>query len=521
VNDKASSVSQLQSPALTGDPDYPLIRKVVKRIIPFCIICFLLNYIDRTNVGMAESSMEHSIKTFNTTVFAIGFAWFYVPYCLLELPSNLIQQKVGARRWIARIMITWGMVSTCFIFVNGPAMFYLLRVLLGAAEAGFFPGVILYLSYWIPTRYRARVTALFVLAQAMAQMIGNTCGGFILYGAEKYGHSAHPWQWLFLLEGIPSMIMGVVVLFYLTDKPKDAKWLTEEERERLDQIMANDQAEKHSHGASEFKAAFLSPYTWILSIIYSGLVWGYAPVQGFSQVILKPVLASAGLIVLPPSAAAATASAPASALASAAATLPLAAVPVVTPTPGYIVNIYLGFLTAIPFAVAAVAMLFFARHSDRHNERKWHIAFAGFIMTCGLVLCALAPRYATGSLMTVLSVSGLTLAAIGWFCAFAIFWSVPAQLLTGVAVAAAVAIINSIGNLLGNFASSYLKGSFNTLVDFVARFNTDFSKALAGLCNKKGAMTDENFLLLAACWALLATLVAATLRLPEHRPQQS
>jgi MFS family permease len=472
VNDKASTVSPSQAPALAGDADYPLIRKVVKRIIPFCIICFLLNYIDRTNVGMAENSMEKSIDTFNKNVFAVGFAWFYVPYCLLELPSNLIQQKVGARRWIARIMITWGIVSTCFIFVNGPAIFYLLRVLLGAAEAGFFPGVILYLSYWIPTRYRARVTALFVLAQAMAQMIGNTCGGFILYGAEKYGHSSHPWQWLFLLEGIPSIIMGFVVLFYLTDKPKDAKWLSQEERDRLDRIMADDQAEKHSHGASEFKAAFLSPYTWLLSFIYSGLVWGYAPVQGFSQVILKPVLEKAGAIVLKGD----------------------------NVTPGYIVNIYLGFLTAIPFAVAAVAMLFFARHSDRHHERKWHIAFAGLIMTTGLILCALAPRYATGTLTTILSVAGLTLAAIGWFCAFAIFWSVPAQLLSGVAIAAAVAIINSIGNLLGNFASSY-------------------SKVFFGIYGPKAAMTDEQFLLLAAGWAALATLLAVILRLPESKPQ--
>lgn len=514
MDDKARAVSTLQAPALVGDADYPLIRKVVKRIIPFCIICFLLNYIDRTNVGMAENSMEHSIKTFNAKVFAYGFAWFYVPYCLLELPSNLIQQKVGARRWIARIMITWGMVSTCFIFVAGPKMFYLLRVLLGAAEAGFFPGVILYLSYWIPTRYRARVTALFVLAQAMAQMIGNTCGGFILYGAEKYGHTDKPWQWLFLLEGIPSILMGVVVLFYLTDKPKDAKWLSQDERDRLDQIMANDHAEKHSHGASEFKAAFLSPYTWILSLVYSGLVWGYAPVQGFSQVILKPVLASAGLIVLPPPAAAATA--PASAIASASATFPVATAPALVPTPGYIVNIYLGFLTAIPFAVAAVAMLFFARHSDRHNERKWHITFAGFVMTVGLALCALAPRLATGTTMTVLAVGGFSLAAIGWFCSFAIFWSVPAQLLSGVAVAAAVAIINSIGNLLGNFASSYTK-NLGDFVNSLAKYAPSFAKNILALRGKDGAMTDEQFLLFAACWAAFATIVASTLRLPKGK----
>jgi MFS family permease len=490
VDDKARAVSTLQAPALVGDQDHALIQKVIRRIIPFCILCFLLNYIDRTNIGMAENTMEKSVAGFNKSVFTFGFTLFYIPYCLLEVPSNLIQQKVGARRWIARIMVTWGMVSTCFIFVKGTTLFYTLRVLLGVAEAGFFPGVILYLSYWIPTRYRARATALFVLAQAMAQMIGNTCGGFILFFADKYQLPGQPWQWLFLLEGIPSIIMGFVVLFYLTDKPADAKWLKEEERERLAEIMAADQTEKHSHSASEFKTAMLSPTTWLLSILYSMLVWGYYPVQGFSQVILKPVLVQAGAIVLPPEAPATAAAATATAAATASA---------VVPTPGHIVSIYLGLLTAIPFAAAAVCMLFFAKHSDKTGERKYHVAFASFLMAAGLAMAALGPAYTTGTTKTVLAVAGLSLSAIGWFCSFAIFWSIPAQLLTGTAVAVSVAIINSVANLVGNFGGP---NSRSVVERFVGKADADFWA-----------------LLLAAGCAFLGTILAATLRLPEKRAQ--
>jgi MFS family permease len=323
----------------------------------------------------------------------------------------------------------------------------------------------------------------------MAQMIGNTCGGFILYGAEKYGQSEHPWKWLFLLEGIPSIIMGFVVLFFLTDKPKDAKWLKDEERQRLDEIMAADQTEKHSHSASEFKTAMLSPTTWLLSILYSMLVWGYYPVQGFSQVILKPVLVQAGAIVVSPEAPA-TATAAATALATA---------PAVIPTPGHIVSIYLGLLTAIPFAAAAVCMLFFAKHSDKTGERKYHVAFASFLMAAGLAMAALGPAYTDGTTKTVLAVAGLSLSAIGWFCSFAIFWSIPAQLLTGTAVAVSVAIINSVANLVGNFGGP---NSRSVVEKIVGKADADFWA-----------------LLLAAGCALIGTILAATLRLPEKRAQ--
>ena len=266
------------------------------------------------------------------------------------------------------------------------------------------------------------------------------------------------------------------MLFFLTDKPRDARWLKPEERAHLADLLAADAAKVTTHRASDFKAALTSPYTWLLSLLYSMMVWGYYPVQGFAQVILKPILIKAGAIVLAPEPG-------------------VIAAPGVIPTPDYIVSIYLGLLTAIPFVIAAVAMLFFARHSDRRNERKFHIASACLLMCLGLAICALAPRLTDGSTTTVLAVAGLSLAACGWFCSFAVFWSVPAQLLTGTAVAASVAIINSIANLVGNFAGPY-------------------SRVYFGLLGDQASMTDEQSLLVAAGCALLATILAATLRLP-------
>jgi MFS family permease len=461
------------------DDSHVLIRKVIRRILPLCILCALLNYINRTNIGMAQSTME---KHISAGVFTFGLTLFYLPYCLLELPSNLILQRVGARRWIAWIMLAWGAVSTCFMFARSEGLFYTLRALLGAAQAGFFPGVILYLSYWIPHRHRARATALFVLAQAMAMMIGNTCSGLILYAADKYHFPGESWQWLFLLEGLPTIVMGFVVLYYLTDKPGGAHWLAADERQSLARIMTEDRAGKHGHGAAEFRAALVAPHTWLLAFLYSMLVWGYYPVQSFAQVILKPILAQAGAIVLPP-----------------AASLPAGSAPSV-PTPDYIVSIYLGLLTAIPFAIAAVVMLLFARHSDQRNERKWHVALASFLMALGLAVAALAPSLATGAAMTTMTIAGLTLSAIGWYCSFAIFWAIPPQLLSGTAVAASVAIINSIANLVGNFVGP----------------NT---RSLIENAYGKGLVHQYSLLLAAGC-ALLGAVVAAALRLPKQGPPQ-
>jgi MFS family permease len=448
-----------------------LIRKVLRRIVPFCVLCFLLNYIDRVNIALAKSSMIATVEGFTDNVYAIGVAVFFIPYCLFEVPSNLIQERVGARRWIARIMITWGMISTCFMFTRGPWTFYILRALLGLAEAGFFPGVLLYMTYWVPHRYRAGASALFFLSQAIAQVLGNSLGGGLLALADYLQLPGHAWQWLFFIEGVPSIIVGVMVLFFLTDKPEDAHWLSSDERSRLIDIMAREKREVAGHGASDFLHAFASPYTWILTLIYSLMVWAYFPVNFFTPDILKDALAQGNIITVAAQGTAASA------------------------TPEYIVSLYLGLLSAIPFGAAAVTMLAIARHSDRHNERKFHAAGACALMALGLALAAVAPKLAGGTAGMLLTVAGLSLTAIGWFAAFAVFWAIPPQLLTGTAIAASLAIINAMGNLMGNFLSPNLR---------------------VWMEHKWPEHYRPTFLLVAAGCGLAAAVVIPLLRLPKR-----
>jgi ACS family tartrate transporter-like MFS transporter len=411
-----------------------VIHKVLRRLIPFCILCYLLNYMDRSNAAIARDHMIREVPGFTAAAYDWGISWvFFIPYCLLEVPSNLAMQKVGPRRWIARIMITWGLVSMAFMFTRGTWSFLTLRALLGAAEAGFFPGILLYLSYWVPRAYRARAAAYFLLSQAIAQVIGNVLGGYILYLAEKHHFPGQPWQWVFIVEGVPTVIVGIAVLFCLTDYPAEAKWLTEEERGRLTGIMQDERKHLLASDASEFLHALRSPHTWGLSLLYGLAGCAYFPVNFFTPTILRNALIESKVIVLP-----ASTTLPA----ELAATMP-------TPTPSHLASLYVGLLSAIPFGAAALTMLLFARHSDRRNERRFHMAFACGILLLGLLTVGAAPYLVDGKALTMLKIIGLSLAAIGYFGAAAVFWAVPAQLLTGTAIAAALAIINSIGNLVG------------------------------------------------------------------------
>ncbi len=460
---------QLPATATAESETDQLIRKVLRRIIPFCILLFLLNYIDRANIAIAKSSMIATVQGFTDNVYAIGVAVFFIPYCLFEVPSNLIQQRVGARRWIARIMITWGMVSTCFMFTSGPWAYYILRALLGLAEAGFFPGVLLYLSYWVPHRHRAGASALFFLSQAIAQVLINTLGGSLLAAADYFHLPGHAWQWLFFLEGVPSIMVGVIVLFYLTDKPEDAHWLSSVERSRLIEIMAREKREVAGHSASDFRQALASPSTWALSLIYSLMIWAYFPANFFTPDILKDALVQGHVIAV---------------------AAPANAAPAMPPTPEYVVSLYVGLLSAIPFGAAALTMLAIARHSDRCDERRFHAAGACGLMAVGLALAAVAPRVAGGVTGTLLTVAGLSMTAIGWFATFAVFWAIPPQLLTGTAIAASLAIINATGNLMGNFLSPNLRVWLS--------------------------LSRPTFLLVAAGCGLLAAVLMPLLRLPKR-----
>jgi MFS family permease len=374
---------------MADDAAHAVIRKVLWRLIPFCILCFLLNYIDRVNISIAKLKMVEAIPGFTNGVYATGAAIFFLGYFIFELPSNLIQQRVGPRRWIARIMITWGIISMCFMF----------------------------LSHWVPQHYRARASALFLTSTAISGVIGNPLGGGILYLAEKHPFWLESWQWLFLAEGLPSVVMGLVTLVYLTDRPCDAKWLTTEERATLTELLALER-ERHP-GLSELRDAFESYQTWMLSGLYGLIIFSFYTVNFYTPTIVREALLAAGTID--------------------------------AHTPQHRVFLDVGLLSAIPFGAATVAMVLIARSSDRHNERKLHLAFACLLIAVGLAVAGATPLFLSGPAATLCVIGGMSVGAMGAFGMFGPFWALPPQLMTGTAVAGAFAIINSVGNLFGGF----------------------------------------------------------------------
>jgi MFS family permease len=405
-----------------GEPLSPAtVNKVLWRLIPFGVLCYLLNYLDRVNVAMAKLAMTRDVPGFSEKVYAHGTAIFFVGYCLFELPSNLIQARVGARRWIARIMVTWGLVCLGFIWTAGPRSFYGLRFLLGLAEAGFFPGMILYLSQWVPRAYRARAAAWFLTSIAISGTLGNPLSGLILYLGAQHPLLLRPWQWLFLLEAVPTLLLGLVALFFLTDRPAEARWLSAAERDALTQELAREQREHPARHAADFRHALATPNMWILSVMYALVVFGFYTLNYYTPTMLKGALLSAGFLT--------------------------------GQTPPPVEYLCVGLCSAVPFGAAAVGMVLLARHSDRHQERKMHVAFACGCEAAGLGLAAGAAVWpgAPGWAAAALMLAGLCLAAVGAFGLFGPFWALPAQLLTGTAAVAAVAIINSIGNLAGGY----------------------------------------------------------------------
>ena len=408
------TTEQVDSPATAA-----LLRKVTWRLLPFVIVCYLFNYIDRINVSLAKLPMSRDPKLPGfEKYFGLGMALFFIGYCTFEVPSNLLQQRFGARRWIARIMISWGIISTCFLFIRGPWSFYLLRILLGFAEAGFFPGMILYLSFWIPSHHRARAAAILLTSTAIAGVIGNPVGGTILYYAEKLPNGLVPWQYLFLFEGIPTICLGLLTLFVLTDKPKDAKWLNDAEREHLQALLERDRTTHVAPHLADFKHAFTSPQVWILALLYGLHSFGFYAINFWTPTLIHDALTSAGSIT--------------------------------EKTPRPLADLKVALLSAIPFGAAAIGMVLIGRSSDKHKNRRGHLIFALILDTVGLALAALAPMLLPNN-ATFLTILGLSIAAIGAFGAFGPFWSLPNSLLVGTAAATGVALINSIGNFCGGF----------------------------------------------------------------------
>ena len=370
-------------------------RKVTMRIVPFLFFCYLAAYLDRVNVAFAKLQMLDELK-FSEQVYAFGASVFFIGYVLVEVPSNVILHRVGARLWIARIMLTWGLLSGAMAFVHTPLSFYVVRFMLGVAEAGFIPGVLLYLTYWYPARRRGRITALFLTAIPMASIFGGPLSGWILNAVSgAYGLSG--WQWLFLIETVPSLVLGVVTLFYLDNRVASAKWLDDDQKRIIARNIASEDAEKED--LSQLSAAFKTPRVWLLGLIYFGIVSGIYLNSFWVPTIIKQTGVSDPLTI--------------------------------------------GLLTAIPYVAAVVAMIAVNTSADRKRERRWHTLVPCLATAAGFALTAWAGNN------TVLAMVGLVLAVAGASSAQAAFWSLPGAFLGGAAAAAGIALVNSLGNLAG------------------------------------------------------------------------
>jgi MFS family permease len=378
-------------------------RKVTRRLIPFLFLCYILAYLDRVNVGFAKLQMLGDLE-FSETVYGLGAGIFFVGYFLFEVPSNIVLHRIGARRWLARIMISWGIISASMMFVTTPTSFYVLRFLLGAAEAGFFPGVIYYLTLWYPAARRGRIVALFMTAIAICSFAGSIISGAIMRAFDGVSGLAG-WQWLFLIEALPALVIGVYFLLRLTDNIQVATWLTSDEKAALAAQLSADDA--HTP-AGTFTTAFQDWRVWIASLIYFSCTSGIYGL-GFW---LPTIVADMGVKS----------------------------------------TLEIGMLTAIPYAVAAVGMVLVGRSSDKHLERRWHFAVSAALGGLGLVLSVQFSNYPVAAL------AALTLATVGVMSAAPLFWSFPTAFLKSAAAAAGIAIINSIANL-GGFVIPFLVGS--------------------------------------------------------------
>lgn len=376
--------------------------KVTWRIMPILFLCYVASYLDRVNIGFAKLHMLADLN-FSETVYGLGAGIFFIGYFLFEIPSNILLHKIGARVWIARIMITWGLISAAMVFVNSPFLFYLMRFLLGVAEAGFFPGVILYLTYWYPSQRRGKITAIFMTAVAISGVIGGPLSGWIMHSMPGVSGLAG-WQWMFVIEAVPSIVLGVIVFCYLQDRISDANWLNADEKSFL-----TDQIQQEESGKQEFRFTQVMTHArlWQMALIYFCFVMGLYGISFWLPTIINATGVTDTLMV--------------------------------------------GLLTAIPYAVAAVGMILVGRSADQHRERRWHVIIPAVLACAGLLLTTLFGNN------TVLAMVSLTMGTLGILTALPLFWSLPTAFLGGSAAAAGIALINSLGNLAG-FVSPYLVG---------------------------------------------------------------
>ena len=397
-----SAISTASSPGEGEDFEDRTYAKVTWRLIPFLFICYIFAYIDRVNIGFAKLQMLGDLQ-WTEAVYGLGAGVFFIGYFFFEVPSNLMLHRFGARRWIARIMITWGLLSGLTAFVTTPTQFYVVRFLLGIAEAGFFPGIILYMTYWYPSHRRGRMTALFMTAIPLSGVLGGPLSGWIMTafnGVSGWGG----WQWMFVLEAAPTILVGIVVLFYLDDSIRKANWLTEEEKRLLERNIEHESSGKENHS---IRGAFTDGKVWVMSAIYFTCAMGNYGMSFW----LPSLIQASGVKSL----------------------------------------LSVGMLTAVPFGVGAIAMVLFARSADKHLERRWHLAVAMLVGAAGLVLSGIYGN------SVVLAMTALSFASVGIMSLAPLFWSLPTAFLGGAAAAAGIALINSVANLAG-FVSPYFIG---------------------------------------------------------------
>ncbi|RMO19678.1 Membrane protein [Pseudomonas cichorii] len=415
-----SSVSELERSTM---------HRVAWRILPFLIVCYLIAIIDRGNIGMASLQMNEDLGL-TAKVFGFASSLFFFSYFLLEVPSNLAMQKYGARIWIARIMITWGLISAGTAFVQGANSLYVMRFLLGAAEAGFFPGVLLYLTYWLPSAYRARMVAIFMVAIPAANFIGSPLSGLLLSLDGWMGMRG--WHWLFIIEGIPAVLLGIACLFVLTDRPEQATWLSNEQRNWLTRRLAEEASKKTTIGHISLWKLLRHKDIWVLALIYSG-----ASAAGSTMSVWAPQLLK---------------------------TFGLSAMEI-------------GLVNAIPYGLASVLMIVWGRSSDRTGERRWHTAMTMLMIAGGLLLTLL-----TSSL--VATVIMLSLVLIGAYSMKGPFWALVSGWLSSSTAAAGLAAVGALANLIGGGIMVNAYGAIHDATDSHALA----LMPLAALCTLAGVM---------------------------------
>jgi D-galactonate transporter len=381
-------------------------KKVTARLVPYIFVCYLFNYLDRVNVGFAKLQMLDDLKM-SEAAYGLGAGIFFLGYIGCGIPSNLMLQKVGARRWIGFIMIAWGLLSTCLLFVKVPWEFYVLRLLTGAAEAGFFPGMVLYLSTWFPTVRRGRVLALFMAAIPLSGVLGGPLSGWILstFTTGQWGLSA--WQWLFLVEGLPTVLLGIGAFFLLSDRPSNAGWLPADQRSILVNAISEDEKNRPASVSDTFSSVLRNPSVWMLGLIYFCIQSGVYAINFWLPSIIK-----------------------------ASGTQDAAAI---------------GWLSAIPYLAACFFMPWIGHSADKYRERRWHLSIPMLMGVSGLIIAAAFPTN------TVVAIAGLTVATMGALSGLPMFWPLSSGFLSPATAAAGVALINSTGQIAG-FVSPYFIG---------------------------------------------------------------